>query len=127
MSTVLEMEVITVQADELVFTFMKSGDLREIQYKDLMINQVMSNPLDGSMNNLYLRVQQGERMMTAPLLGVRSSSKMSVSEQRIVWSGEALGVPYRVIFTLMPGLIWFWEVQLTGDGIQADVVYGQDM
>ncbi|MCQ6557309.1 GH36-type glycosyl hydrolase domain-containing protein [Paenibacillus mendelii] len=127
MSTVLEMEEINVQADELVFTFMKSGDLKEIQYKDLMINQVMSNPLDGSMNNLYLRVQQGERIMAVPLLGVRSNSKMSVSQRRIVWSGEALGAAYQVIFTLMPGLIWFWEVQLTGEGIQADVIYGQDL
>ncbi|UVI30679.1 GH36-type glycosyl hydrolase domain-containing protein [Paenibacillus spongiae] len=127
MSTEQKLDAISVQADGLAFTFMESGDLRDIQFKGLMVNQVMSNPIDGSMNNLYLRVHQGERIISAPLLGVRSSSKMSVSERRIVWSGEALGVAYRVIFTLMPGLVWFWEVQLGGEGVQADVIYGQDM
>ncbi|RXZ83636.1 cellobiose phosphorylase [Paenibacillaceae bacterium] len=127
MNTKQKIEEISVQADGLSFTFMESGDLRDIQYQGLMVNQVMSNPLDGSMNNLYLRVHQGERIIAVPMLGVRSSSKMSVSERRIEWNGEALGVTYQVIFTLMPELVWFWEVQLTGEGIQADVIYGQDM
>ncbi|NBD27406.1 GH36-type glycosyl hydrolase domain-containing protein [Paenibacillus glycinis] len=116
-----------VQTDGLVFTFLESGDLRDMQYEGIMINQLMSNPLDGSMNNLYLRVREAGRIVFAPLLGVRSDSRVSASDRRVVWSGEALGVGYRVTLTLMPGLIWFWDVRLNGDGALADVVYGQDL
>ncbi|MDQ6420196.1 cellobiose phosphorylase [Paenibacillus sp. LHD-117] len=127
MSTELKTKTIPVKADGLVFTFLESGDLRDIQFEGLMVNQVMSNPIDGSMNNLYLRVRQEGRIVSAPLLGVRSGSKVSASDRRVVWSGEALGVSYRVTFTMMPGLVWFWDVALSGDGVEADVIYGQDM
>lgn len=123
----MDKTTISVQADGLSFTFLNSGDLREIGYEDLMINQVMSNPLDGSMNNIYLRVRKEGRILSAPLLGVRSGSEVSASCRRVRWTGEALGVAYRVTFTLMPGLIWFWEVALSGEGVEADVIYAQDM
>lgn len=116
-----------LQADGLVFTFMQSGDLRDIQFEGLMVNQVMSNPLDGSMNNIYLRVYEEGRILSVPLLGVRSGSKVSASDRRMVWSGEVLGVAYQVTFTLKRGLIWFWDVRLSGEGAEVDVVYGQDM
>ncbi|GIP16020.1 hypothetical protein J40TS1_16620 [Paenibacillus montaniterrae] len=118
---------ISVQVDELSFTFLNSGDLRKIAYKDLMINQVMSNSLDGSMNNIYLRVRKEGKIVAVPLLGVRSVSKVSASDQRVEWTGHVLGVAYRVTFTLMPGFIWFWEVALSGEGVKADLIYGQDL
>lgn len=118
---------ISVQVDELSFTFLNSGDLRKIAYKDLMVNQVMSNSLDGSMNNIYLRVRKEGKIVAVPLLGVRSVSKVSASDQHVEWTGHVLGVAYRVTFTLMPGLIWFWEVALSGEGVQADLIYGQDL
>lgn len=120
-------KTISVQADGLTFTFLNSGDLREIGYEGLMVNQVVTNPLDGSMNNIYLRVRKEGRIWSAPLLGVRSGSKISASDRRIEWTGEVYGVAYRVTFTLMPGLIWFWEVALSGEGVEADVIYGQDV
>ncbi|MCC3374284.1 GH36-type glycosyl hydrolase domain-containing protein [Cohnella sp. REN36] len=119
--------MIAVQSDGLSFTFLNSGDLREIKYESLMVNQVLSNPLDGSMNNIYLRVHKEGRIWSAPLLGVRSGSKVRTSDRRVEWTGAAYGVAYRVAFTLMPGLIWFWEVALSGEGVQADVLYGQDV
>lgn len=118
---------IAVQADGLTFTFLSSGDLREIGYEGLMVNQVMSNPLDGSMNNLYVRVRKEGEYVFAPLLGIQSNSQVSASGRQVVWSGETLGIAYRVTFTLMPGLIWFWDVRLSGDGVEADLVYGQDV
>ncbi|OUS70403.1 cellobiose phosphorylase [Paenibacillus sp. MY03] len=127
MSTQQQEKTIAVQADGLTFTFLSSGDLREIGYKDLMINQVMSNPLDGSMNNLYVRVRKEGNYLFAPLLGVRSNSRVAAADSRVVWSGETLGITYQVTFTLMPGLIWFWDVRLGGYGLEADLVYGQDV
>ncbi|MFC4808842.1 GH36-type glycosyl hydrolase domain-containing protein [Paenibacillus sp. GCM10023250] len=127
MNTERTTTTIPVEADGLVFTFLESGDLRDIQYEGIMVNQVMTNPLDGSMNNLYLRVREGGRIQFAPLLGVHAKSEVRASDRRVVWSGEALGVAYHVTFALMPGLIWFWDVRLSGDGAEVDVVYGQDV
>lgn len=118
---------IPVQADGLVFTFLSSGDLRDIQYEGLMINQVMANPIDGSMNNIYLRVLNDGNWSYAPLLGVHSNSEFTASENGASWRGESLGVAYRVTFKVMPGHVWFWEVALSGDGAEADIIYGQDI
>lgn len=46
---------INVQSGELCFTFWESGDLFKAVSGTTMINQWMASPVDGSMNNLYLR------------------------------------------------------------------------
>jgi cellobiose phosphorylase len=118
---------IPVQADGLVFTFLNSGDLRDIQFEGLMINQVMANPIDGSMNNLFLRVRRDGQWAYAPLLGVHSRSRFGASGNGAWWAGEAFGIAYRVTFTVMPGHVWFWEVSLSGNEAEADIIYGQDI
>lgn len=118
---------IPVQADGLAFTFLSSGDLKDIRYEDLMINGTVGNPIDGSMNNIYLRVRQNGKWTYAPLLGVHSSSRFSAAGNRATWTGTSLEVAYRVDFAIMPGHVWFWEVTLNGNGAEADIIYGQDI
>ncbi|MFD0960662.1 GH36-type glycosyl hydrolase domain-containing protein [Paenibacillus chungangensis] len=118
---------VPIEADGLRFSFFRSGDIQDIRYKDLMLNEVMGNPLDGSMNNLYLRRHDEEGIKAAPLIGHRAGGRVSFAQRRVIWRGEALGVAYEVRFTLMPGHIWFWDVRLSGQGVKVDVVYGQDM
>jgi hypothetical protein len=43
-----------IKAGEFRFAFLSSGDIFEVSHNDTMINQWMSNPIDGSLNNLYL-------------------------------------------------------------------------
>ena len=52
---------------ELVFEFLKSGDLFAVTHKQTMINQLMTNPIDGSLNNLYLRIHEPDRNPLHPL------------------------------------------------------------
>ncbi|MBN8199777.1 GH36-type glycosyl hydrolase domain-containing protein [Bacillus sp. NTK034] len=117
----------TIQANDLSFTFLNSGDIFEIAHHSTMINQWLSNPIDGSLNNLFLRVHDDTGIRAFPLLGVKSQSRMRTADNQVVWEGEAGGISYQVTFTLTEKATWFWNIELHGDGYLADVIYGQDL
>ncbi|PAE26680.1 cellobiose phosphorylase [Bacillus sp. 7894-2] len=117
----------TIQANDLSFTFLNSGDLYEIAHSSTMINQWLSNPIDGSLNNIFLRIHEETGIRTFPLLGVKSQSTVRTAHNQVIWEGKALGITYQVTFTLTENAIWFWNVELSGDGYTADVIYGQDL
>lgn len=118
---------INIEAGNYRFTFLNSGDIFEATHKEIMINQWMSNPVDGALNNLYLRLHQEGGIKAFPLLGVQSTSKVSHSESRMVWEGTVENVSYQVIFHLSEKGIWFWDVTVEGKGQNVDLVYGQDV
>lgn len=129
-------ESIRLKAGDLTFTFMNSGDLYQASLGSTMLNQLLGNPLDGSLNNLYLRVYEGESISAYPLLGVHSGSKLSHGGEagdQLIWEGsvqpEGVGqaIGYRVVFTATPQGVWFWDVTLNGQHDGVDVVYGQDI
>ncbi|QGG57040.1 GH36-type glycosyl hydrolase domain-containing protein [Paenibacillus sp. B01] len=116
-----------LQAGRLRFAFLNSGDLQEASCGNILINQLPGNPIDGSLSNIYLRLHRESGIEAVPLLGIRSSSRLSRSGQSLTWEGSALGISYRVDFHLTEEDIWFWDVRLTGSGVEADLIYGQDM
>ena len=63
------------------YVFLPSGDIREFTAGDVMINQFMGEPLDGSINNIYLITGDGT---SYPLLGSRSASEFRTSETKAV-------------------------------------------
>ena len=118
----------TVNAGDVRFTFWTSGDLHEIACGNLMINQLLSSPLDGSLNNLYLRVHRPGGILAQPLVGARSGSRVSLGSRGIAFEGKAFGtVDYRVVFTADEAGVWFWDVRLRGRNEEVDVIYGQDL
>ncbi|MVP01309.1 GH36-type glycosyl hydrolase domain-containing protein [Paenibacillus lutrae] len=117
-----------IQAGSLRFAFLNSGDIREITSGPFLINQWLANPIDGSLNNLYLRLHREEGIEAIPLLGVHSGSRFRYSGSQVIWEGTAEGMSYRVTFTLTPRDIWFWDVQVSGTAdAEIDLVYGQDL
>jgi cellobiose phosphorylase len=116
-----------LQAGPLRFTFLNSGDIYEASHGDTLINQLLSNPIDGSLNNLYLRLHRESGIEAVPLLGVRSASRMSRSKHVITWAGSVWGISYKVDFRLTERGIWFWDVQLDGSDAEVDLIYGQDI
>lgn len=60
-------EPIRLSAGELSFTFLNSGDLYQATSGTTMLNQLLSNQIDGSLNNLYLRVHEGENIRLVPV------------------------------------------------------------
>ncbi|MGZ9585658.1 GH36-type glycosyl hydrolase domain-containing protein [Paenibacillus marinisediminis] len=120
-------DLIPIQAGNITFTFMESGDIRDIMHGDMMVNQVISNPLDGSMNNIYLRIHRDGSIHVVPMVGIRSKSEVRFTDSQVIWEGEAEGIRYTVTFTLTQHGIWFWDVAINGDGEIVDVIYGQDI
>jgi cellobiose phosphorylase len=108
-------------------TFLSSGDLYEIKKNDIMINQLNGNFLDGSCNQIYLRIFDEAKIESVPLIGSNSKSDFYVGENQLTWQGKFKGVVYQVAFKLAETGIWFWQVQLNGSGQKVDLIYGQDI
>ncbi|WP_025684429.1 GH36-type glycosyl hydrolase domain-containing protein [Paenibacillus maysiensis] len=126
MNTSLDQNIL-LRAGDLSFTFLSSGDVYKIAHGSTMINQLLTNSVDGSLNNLYLRLYRPSGVSITPLLGVRSPGVVRQTDQQIIWEGITSGVGYQVTFTLSRLGVWFWDVTLQGDDVEADIVYGQDI
>lgn len=120
-------EKINIQAGDLRFTFWQSGDLFQAVSGNTMINQLISNQLDGSLNNLYLRIHHDSGIRYYPMLGIQSDSKVSALDGIIMWEGSAESINYTVTFTANPEGIWFWDVKTRGEEALIDIIYGQDI
>jgi 1,2-beta-oligoglucan phosphorylase len=116
-----------IKTGNYCFSFLNSGDIFEVSHNDTLINQWMSNPIDGALNNIYLRLVQEDGIKVTPLLGVRSNSEVSHTDSQVFWEGAFEGVTYKVVFTLTERGIWFWDVELEGTDVKADIIYGQDV
>jgi 1,2-beta-oligoglucan phosphorylase len=116
-----------IKAGDFRVTFLASGDIFEVSHLDTMINQWMSNPIDGALNNLYLRLFQKDDIKLTPLIGVHSNSSVSHTDSQVFWEGSFEGVSYTVSFTLSEKGIWFWDLELEGTDVKADIIYGQDV
>ncbi|QHT45453.1 cellobiose phosphorylase [Bacillus sp. SB49] len=116
-----------LEAGRLKFTFLPTGDLYSIRYNNLLINQVLSNGIDGSLNNLYLRIHQDDGTYAAtPLLGIQSPSTVCFGNEAVSWTGVFESVAYEVVFRLSDDHLWFWDVTLKGND-RADLFYTQDV
>lgn len=120
-------ELYRMEKDKLIATFLKTGDLFELSHNGVMINQLTGNSLDGSLNQIYLRVFENHDIKIIPLVGSNSDSYFEMDEDQLVWQGEFEGISYEVIFKLGELNTWFWKVLLTGKGQIVDLVYGQDI
>lgn len=116
-----------IQSGDLSFSFINSGDVSSITFNHVMINQIIGNPIDGSLNNLYLRLHKNNEIIIVPLLGVKSESTVHYSDSHISWEGKVEQVIYKVTFRLSDKGIWFWEVNVEGTDVEIDVIYGQDL
>lgn len=117
----------TVKNNGTIVSFIETGDLYEIQNEEIMINQLHGNTLDGSCNQLYLRIHDENGIHSIPMIGSNSTSAFHPNDEQFTWIGEYLGVSYQVDFLLAPSGIWFWQVSLKGAGQKVDVIYGQDI
>lgn len=116
-----------IQTGDLSFTFLNTGDLLSVTNKNIMINQIIANPIDGSLNNLFLRLHCENEIKVIPLLGVHSTSTVNYSDKQVSWEGKVKNITYKVFFRLSDKGIWFWDVTINGKDIEADIIYGQDL
>lgn len=120
-------EIITLASGKTRCEFLHTGDVYQFISDDILINQRLGNSKDGSLNNIYLRVYENGIKNVKPLLGIKSNSMFSYSDNTAVWTGEECGITYKVTFTLADENTWFWSVDLKGNAKKIDILYGQDI
>lgn len=120
-------KIVTLEFGNTRCEFLHTGDVYQFISKDILINQRLGNAIDGSLNNIYLRVFEDGVKKVKPLLGIKSNSTFSYGEKQVVWCGEEFGVDYKVKFTLVDENIWFWSIDLEGNNKVVDIIYGQDI
>ncbi|KIL52915.1 GH36-type glycosyl hydrolase domain-containing protein [Jeotgalibacillus campisalis] len=116
-----------INKGETKLQYLSTGDVYNFSFKHLMINQLTGNSIDGSLNNIYLRVYDGGSIQYYPLLGKGSQSSFSSSESKLKWTGDVHGIQYEVTFHLASEQMWFWEVNVEAEQVEIDLIYGQDV
>lgn len=122
-----ENNLISIKKGCTQFTFLDTGDLREIRNNEIMINQMIGDPVFGSLNNIYLRIYDDKKIRFHKLLGIDSGSRFSYNDESVKWEGELEGITYKITLTLVTDNTWSYEISLDGNSETVDVVYGQDI
>jgi cellobiose phosphorylase len=113
------------------FEFLENGSVFSMMHGDILINQVLSHPAEGAMNNIYLRVIQGEDVMAFPILGPESCSEFSFSENAVKWQGQNQDLVYTCCLQLDKSAAqWYWTVSVKNMSKitkNVDVIFTQDL
>ncbi|ABX41081.1 GH36-type glycosyl hydrolase domain-containing protein [Lachnoclostridium phytofermentans] len=118
---------IILENSNSTFTFLPGGDNFEWIHESIMINAFQGNTLDGSTNNLYLRIYKDNSLAFYPLIGMNSKSTIKSGTSTLIFEGTAEDISYTVTFRLTPYGIWFWDISLSGNCNKADIIYSQDI
>jgi 1,2-beta-oligoglucan phosphorylase len=115
----------------LQISFLERGILHSINYKNIMINQLKGNLIDGCLNNIYLRIFKDEKIVFTPLIGIESNSSFLFKDNTALWYGIFDGIEYRCSCVLDNNEnVWFWNVELTNKTnamVETDIIYIQDL
>ncbi len=115
----------------LSFAFFQNGGLGRAMYHDVMINQILGSPLEGSLNNVYLRLRTADSITFVPLIGPSSPSTFTHAQDQARWQGHWQDLAYTCSLTLHPeAALWFWTINIhnTASTDQlCDVIYTQDI
>lgn len=126
----LEMIHLTHKKD-LTFSFFLHGGLFRVMCGEILINQVLGSPVEGSLNNIYLRIKKCDSIEFVPLVGPQSQSTFAYSDRKAIWKGQWKGIAYTCSLILHPEeTLWFWTVDLHNLAATeqiCDVIYVQDI
>jgi cellobiose phosphorylase len=115
----------------LVIELLDNGSVFAIRHRDVMINQILGNPLEGGLTNVYLRRLRRHGISSFPLLGPASPSRFRVADRGAVWEGSVGGLDYSCTLRLARNQpTWFWTINLTnatGRRLSLDAVLAQDL
>lgn len=114
--------------DKLTIEFLKSGDIYQIHHGDIRINLLRGNLIDGMVSNIYLRTSVNNEYKFQKLLGIDSNSSFKIVDNKAIYQGEALGVKYQVVLTLIANN-WYYDVLLDKNDSNNDyeLFYVQDV
>ncbi|MGL4337331.1 MAG: hypothetical protein ACRCST_10600, partial [Turicibacter sp.] len=110
-----------------VCEFLQTGDVFQFINQGILVNQSLGNTMDGSSNNIYMRVYHENEITYTPLLGIKSGSVVSYNENQMVWSGKFEDIKYSVTFTLATESNWFYSIDVEANDKMVDFIMGQDL
>ncbi|MGB5055626.1 MAG: amylo-alpha-1,6-glucosidase [Nitrospirales bacterium] len=127
-----ELETIELaNSSGLSFTFFQNGGLFRAMCQDVMINQILGNPVEGSLNNIYVRLRTVDAITFVPLIGPQSSSTFAYAQDQARWQGHWQNLVYTCSLTLHPEApLWFWTIDIHNTASTdrlCDVIYTQDI
>lgn len=104
-----------VWSGDLSIALTATGDVSSIHLGDLQISQYLIGRHDAGVSGLWLRHHRANGIAAVPLIGARSHAGYTVEDNRAVWSGEGLGVHWRVTLSVAPRPqeadgVWQWSV-----------------
>lgn len=117
---------INFEKDNHNYSFLPTGDIYEFTSGNILLNSFIGSKKEGSAGNIWIRIYKEKTKHSFPLLGVLSQSSLKKSTESLNYYGEIEGISYSVTFS-PSGSIWFWTVQLEGQGQTVDLIYGQDI
>ncbi|AYG00645.1 GH36-type glycosyl hydrolase domain-containing protein [Lactococcus allomyrinae] len=116
----------TISNGDLEISFVATGDIHTIKHKNIFLNQLIGQEIDGSITNIYLRIFEINEIKSYPLLGKNSDSRFWIGKSQAKWTGRIADISYEVKLSLTE-TSWFWEVRLDGVSKKVDVVYVNDI
>ncbi|MFH1259537.1 MAG: cellobiose phosphorylase [Elusimicrobiota bacterium] len=115
----------------LKFDFLENGAVFSLMRGETIINQVLGSPLEGALNNLYLRVFSGDKITAFSLLGPKSTSDFFHTENAVLWKGVREDLEYSCRLRLdQKTTLWFWTVSvknLSPKSKKIDTIFTQDL
>ncbi|HCA4016116.1 TPA: cellobiose phosphorylase, partial [Listeria monocytogenes] len=112
-----------IKKADLSAAFYPSGELAWLKLKDIMLNQVIQNPLENRLSQIYVRAHFGDKIEIYPLLN--KDSEVGFNENGVEYRGVVGPFRYSVQMHLHTRG-WFYDVTVDGD-LEFDLVYLQDL
>jgi 1,2-beta-oligoglucan phosphorylase len=115
----------------LAVELLANGSVFAIRHGDVLVNQVLGSPVEGSIANVYVRKRTREGISSFPVLGPATASRFRASSAGAEWEGSVDGLDYACVLRLAPKqATWFWTLTLangTGRRLSVDAVLAQDI
>jgi cellobiose phosphorylase len=123
--------VVLASASGLRIDLFTHGVIMGIYHDQIMINQVLGHPLEGGLQNIYVRLKHEGAYTFTPLLGPGSPSTFRYHTATALWHGRFAGLIYQCQLVVHPQApLWFWHITLsntTATEADVDVIYLQDI
>lgn len=115
--------LIELKQGNFTAAFHPQGQLAWMKLNQIMLNQVIQNPLENRLSQIYVRAYQGNKITAYPLL--TENAEVAFSESSVRYLGEAGPFRFDVQMHFHPQG-WFYHVKVDGD-VEFDLVYLQDL
>ncbi|MCL2608501.1 MAG: hypothetical protein FWD94_01160, partial [Treponema sp.] len=113
---------------DLCVEFLETGDVKKIQSRGILLNQLVGSRLESMISGIHLRIKKADGYRTFPLVGSASPGGFAVLENQAVFSGSVDKLSYTVYVSPVENML-FYDVFLKNSGaaVTVDLIYAMDL